>query len=158
MPEYLKVIRLIKQVNPLMKLISFTNALTTIPFAGLGVVIIVTYPEDSLQSLIKYCYLMPVVVFSLRGVVLTIVLAHIDRKSKILYKLLASRIARGETTGFISVKQLMFIMDDLSGRKNHLVIREYSQSPSTQIDVMMNVLSIAQFVMLLMQFGLKFVF
>ena len=92
------------------------------------------------------------------GVVMAIVLAHIDHTSKTLYKLLASRIARGQITGFVSIQQLMLILDDLSCRKNHLVMREFSGSPSTQIDVMMNVLSIAQFVMLSMDFSFKFVF
>ena len=157
-PQYRRMIRLIKNVNPLMKLLSFTNGLAVIPSFSIVFLMVITHPENYLQLFIKYVHVIPSIIYGVRGVVMTIVLARIDYRSKCIYKLIASRIARGETTGFISVKQLMFIMDDLSGRKNHLVIREYSQSPSTQIDVMMNVLSIAQFVMLLMQFGLKFVF
>ena len=157
-PEYLRLMKLIKHVNPLMKIISLANGLTTIPFAASVIVTAITYPENDLQLIIKYSYVIPTVIFSVRGVVMTIVLAQIDRRSKILYKLLASRIARGQITGFISVKQLMLIMDDLAGRKNHLVMREHSGSPSTQMDVMMNVLTICQFVMLLMEFSFMLVF
>ena len=78
-PEYVKVIKLIKQVNPLMKLISLANGLTTIPFAAWVIVIIITYAEND-QFVIKYCYLVPAAVLSIRGVVMTFVLAHIDRK------------------------------------------------------------------------------
>ena len=156
--EYLKLIKLVKQVNPLMKLISLTNSLTVIPYAGSVIVTIITYPQNDLQLVIKYSYLMTALLFSVRGVIMTIVLANIDCRSKMLYKLLASRIARGQITGFVSVRQLMLIMDDLASHKNHLVMKEYSGSPANQMDVMVNVLSIPQFVMLVMQFSLKFVF
>ena len=149
---------LVKQANHLMKFISLVNSLIVIPFVATGIMISITYPENDVQLLLKYTYVVPIILYSFRGVVMTIVLAQIDRRSKILYKLLASRIARGQITGFVSVKQLMLIMEDLTCQKNHMVMREYSGSPSTQMDVMMNVLSICQFVMLLMDFGLKFVF
>ena len=118
----------------------------------------ITYPENSLQIFIKYFYVIPGILFGVRGVIMTIVLARIDYQSRCLYKLIASRIARGNVTGFVTREQLMFIMDDLSSRKNHLVMREYSGSPSTQMDVMVNVLSIAQFCMLLMEFSVKLLF
>ena len=141
-----------------MKLISFANGLLVIPFVAIGILIFMTDTENDLQFFIKYVYVIPTIIFAFRGVAMTIVLAHIDHRLKTLYKLLASRMARGETTGFVSVKQLMLILDDLGCRRNHLVMREFSGSPSTQMDVLMNVLSIAQFVMLSMEFSLKFVF
>ena len=156
-PEYLRLMKSINQVNHLMKLISLANGLTAVPYTACAIVILLTQPENNLQFIIKCCFFIPAVAYSVRGMVMTIVLAHIDRKSKTLYTLLASRIARGEIKGVLSIKHLILIMDDLAGDKNHLVMREYSGSPSDQMDVMVNVLSIAQFVMLVMQFSLKFV-
>ena len=116
----------------------------------------ITYPENSLQVFIKYFHVIPGILFGIRGVIMTIVLARIDYRSKYLHQLIASRIARGNVTGFVTRRQLLFIMEDLSSDKNHLVMREYSGSPSTEMDVMMNVFSIAQFCMLLMDFSVDF--
>ena len=155
-PKYRRMVKLVKDVNPLMQLISFTNGLTVIPFFSLIFMLAITYPENHLQLFIKYAHVIPGVIIAFRGVVMTIVLARIDYESKCLYKLIASRIARGNIIGFVTRKQLMFIMDDLSCRRNHLIMREFSGSPSTQMDVMTNVLSIFQFCMLLMEFKVRY--
>ena len=154
--QYLKLIKLIKIVNPLMRLILFTNGLTVIPHFSIIFMIFVTHPENTLQFFCKYVHVLPGIFYSVRGMILTIVLAKIDYRSRCLYKQIASRIARGNVTGYITHKQLLVMMDDLSSNKNHLVMREYSGSPSTQMDVMMNVFAIAQFSMLLMDFSVGF--
>ena len=155
-PQYITMMRLINNTNSLMRLISLVNGLTVIPFFSGVLIMAITYPENSLQVFIKYFHVIPGILFGIRGVIMTIVLARIDYRSKYLHQLIASRIARGNVTGFVTRRQLLFIMEDLSSDKNHLVMREYSGSPSTEMDVMMNVFSIAQFCMLLMDFSVDF--
>lgn len=154
--EYNQVIKIILDVNPLMKLISFLNGLLIIPFISLVIVFIITDTKNRLQLIVKYVYFFPCCVYSARGVMMTAVLAKIDTNSRILYKLISSRIARGQFNGPVSHRQLMFIIEDLACSRNHITLREYSGSACTQMDIMMYVFAIAQFVMLLMQFNGQF--
>lgn len=151
--RYKNLVKLIMDANPLVKLISSTNGVTVIPYISLAIMVAITDTENQVQLIIKYAYLVPASIYSIRGVVITAIIAKIDSKSRILHKLITSQIARGHVKGFIPCSKLITIMEDLACSKNHICMREFSGSPSNQIDILQNVVSIAQFVMLLREFG-----
>lgn len=153
--KYIHIVNSIQDVNPLMKLISFTSGLLILPFIGLVIIFTITETENEAQFIFKYVYLIPSFIYAVRGVVMTTVLARIESKSRLFHKLIASRIARGQFNGPVSMDQLNWILEDLSCSRNHISIREYSGSLCNQMDVMMYVIAIAQFVMLLMEFSFK---
>ena len=150
--KYIALVRSIARVHPFMKLVSFTNGVSVLPYISLYIVVAITETENYMQLLIKCTYLVTASVYSVRGLVMTAVLSVIDSKSRVLYKSIASRIARGFFSDTISHRQLITIMDDLASRRNHICIREFSGSPCDQIDLLSNLVSIAQFVMLLKEF------
>lgn len=155
--KYKQLVNSILDVNPLMQVISFMNSLLVIPFVEIVIVLSMTETENRFQSIIKYLYLPPASVYALRGMVITTILAPIDSKSRLLYKSIASRIAHEQVTGCVSQRQLILIMEDLSCSRNHICMREFSGSPSNQIDIMMNIIAIGQFVMLLLDFSMEFI-
>lgn len=150
--KYKKLILSVADVNPLMKILSFTNGLFIIPFISLTIVLGMAETENVLQFIVKYVYFFPASFYSVRGMIMTSILGNIDSKSRILFNLISSRIARKNFNSYVSHRQLILIMDDLTCTRNHLTLREYSGSPSNRMDILVNVAAIAQFVMLLITF------
>ena len=153
--KYLRLVKLIIDVDPFMKLLSLINNISVIIFVSLIIIIAITPAENDVQLIIKSIYLLTGILYATRGILMTSVVSRIDSNSRVLYKLIATRIARGATIGSISHSQLMLIMDDLASNKNHICMREYSGSPSDQMDILINVVNIAQFVMLLREFSVQ---
>ena len=140
-------------MNPLTGLISFSNDALIIPFVSLTIVIALTHAENYMQFIIKCVYFVPSFTYAIRGVLLTAILANIDSKSRILYKLIASRIACGNISGYVSRRFLMFILEDISSRRNHISLKGYLGSTKKRRDTMFYILAIGQFVMLLINFS-----
>ena len=153
--SYKRLVKWVADMNSLMNLISLLNNLSVMPSISLYIVVAITEAEDLDQIVLKCVYLSAAFIFVIRGIVMTIVVAKIDSSSRVLYKLLASRLARSESNGPISKLSLLSIMEDLSSSKNHLCVKEFSGSPSDQMNVLTNLFTIAQFVMLLRSFSIR---
>ena len=153
--QYKRLIKLIIDVDQLVMFITFVNDLLVIPLLGVVIVTALTNTENSMQSLIKWAVAVSGLCYGVRGIVITIVLAKIESNSRVLYKQLASYSARSTVKGIIWQTQIIGIMEDLSCSRNHLTIRELSGAIS-QIDSMENIISIAQFVMLVLGFSTQF--
>ena len=151
--KYIRLVKCIIDVHPFIKVVYFTNGTTVIPHISIVILIAITPAENNVQLTVKCCYFLASVLWSIRGVVMTSVVSKIDSDSRVLYKMVASRIARGQVIGHVSHSQLTLIMEDLASNKSHICMREYSGSPSNQMDVLTNVVNIAQFVMLLREFS-----
>lgn len=131
--KYLRLAKSIIQVHPVMKLVSFTNGLTCIPFVSLAIMLTFIEPQTRVQLIVKIAYLIPISVYSARGMLMTAVVANIDSKSRFLYKMIASRFARGQVVGSVSHQQLVLIMEDLASNKNphlHTRIFRFSFQPN----------------------------
>lgn len=153
--EYIRLVKSILHVHPLMKVVSLTSRITVIPYVSLIIIIAITPTENNGQLIIKCIYLLSGVLWSNRGIVMTSIVSKIESKSRVLHKCIASRIARGQVVGSISHSQLILIMEDLSSAKNHICMREYSGSRSDQMDILINVVVTGQIVMLLREFSVK---
>lgn len=150
--KYKKLTRLICNVNPLIVFITFVNDLLVIPFIGVVIVTALTDALNFMQVLIKWCIFVAAAFYSVRGVIITIILAKIDSKSRVLHKSIASYCARGVFKKLEWQRQMVIVMEDLSCSRNQVAFKEISGSV-TQIDLMENVISIVQFVMLLIRFS-----
>lgn len=151
--KYNKLISSILQVNPLMRLISISNGLFIVPFVSLFIVLSLTETENKIQVIVKLLYSSPAFAYSIRGFIITAISSRMTSKSKIFYKLIACQIARGHPMTFVSHRQIIFILEDLASRKNRISFRKHSGSIVQQMDILVNIVTIVQFVMLIMAFS-----
>lgn len=150
--HYEHLMKVIPGVNQLIKLLMFQNNFFIIPYFSGFIVLTISQTENWVQMIMKCAIFAIASVFSVRGVILTAVLARIDCQNKILYKNIASIIAREKVRHCYSKIRLQQIMDDLSCNRNHLLMREYT-GKVTQMDVCRNLIGVVQFTMLFLEFG-----
>lgn len=114
--------------NQLVKLLSVQNNLLIVPFLSSLIVINLTKTENFPQLIMKFGISGPASVYSVRGVVLTAILARFDPQSKVLGQSISSRIARGKIKYVHSKIKLKQIIEDLASDKNNFLMRIHQQS------------------------------
>ena len=149
--QYYIVLETIKNANKLVKFLMFGVNLLLVPFISSLVIITLSNTETWVQTAMQLMLFAPASVYSIRGIILTSVLAKVDNESKTLYKAISSRIARGHIKSLSSKYLLKRIQEDLSCYRNHLLMREYAGSV-TQMDVFEFVTGVMQFTMLFIEF------
>ena len=151
MGQYLDLMKTIADANHLVKFLMFGVNLLIVPFISSLIVIALSNTETWVQLTMK-CMLFPSAgVYSIRGVILTSVLAKVDVQSKKLYNKIASTLAREHVRSLPAKILLKRILEDLSCYRNHLLMREYGGNV-TQMDVFEFVIGVMQFTMLLLDF------
>ena len=155
LPKYASLLETVSDVNNLNKRLMMQNNLLIVPSFSVLIVIIISETENWVQLAMKVGIFIPASVYSVRGIVVTSFLANIDFQSKILYKTIFSKIARGQIRNFTTKFRMQQIIEDLSSAKSQLLMREYTGAV-TQSDVLENVLRVCQFTMLMMVFSRKF--
>ena len=152
--SYKDLMRDICEVNKLIKFLMTGINVNLVPYVSLYIVIAITQVETLPQLAMKLIMIGLASVYSIRGLILTTVLAQIDYQGKTLHQKISSALARGHIKHVHSKLWLMQIMEDLASSKNHLVMREYGSKVS-QTDVFENIIKVAQFTMLLIEFTRK---
>lgn len=150
--QYKNLMKMVFDVNTLVKLLMFQNNLLVVPFISSLIVIAIAQTDNLVQVALKVSIFAPASVYTVRGIILTAILARVDFQSKILYRKIMSSIARGNIRRLQSKIRLQQIMDDLSSSRNHLLMREYT-GKVTQMDVYENAVKVVQFTMLLLDFS-----
>ena len=153
--QYHVVLETINDANKLVKFLMFGVNILIVPFISSLIIITISQTETHVQTAVKWLLFFPASVYSIRGVILTSVLATIDLESKTLYRENLSQIARGNIKHPQTKLVMLTIMEDLSSSKSHLLMKEYGGSV-TQMDVFEFIIGVMQFTMLFIEFIKRF--
>ena len=152
--KYIYVMSMIMNTQGFISTISSIGSLSSVPTMALAWLLLIEEPDTLYLQLLKWSFVPIAANFASRTYVFNIYLSNIHSESKKLYSTLNSLIARGKVS-VNGKKSLLFILENITGRKNQMAFRDSVGSLVEQMDVLTSILRTIELLLLGLAFKNK---